>query len=1029
MSDQISIRKKVLLSICILSIFILSALILAFYFMTYRSIKKFELENASINIQRFVHEISGIKSNLSSQCNDWAAWDDTYNFIEDKNQEYIDNNLNDQTIINLKTNIIVYLNNESEVVHASFMNPVSMKNQSFPDDLLKMILKERGLIKHQDIEGYAESFFLYSGMPVLLVSRPIKRSDFSGPIKGAMIFGKIFTETAVAELGKKLKLDISVLSEMMANQDETIKLEIDNNKSSETTLVSVKDRGKINAYIVENDSFGNESFAFQVSLPRDFARKSLSDALVYLILLVSCVISCIVVVVLIIDRSVLSPLFRLGKSARMVAEAGDFSLRIETARGREFGMLSRALNEMLDSLEKYHARHMQDRESLIENEAYLAKLLDSIDCGIIAAEAAGGRIINVNKACIEMSGYPKEELLDRVYTDLIVDAECDAPSETGECKSLISCEGILHRKNASSLPVLKSSVPIKRKGRVSVIITFVDISVLKATEGILKNSEKKYREFFEQDLTGNFISDLDGKILDCNIAFAKIFGFGSVDEIKSINSNELYFIPESRVHLLEAIKRERFISGIKWTMKKRNGDALYLIGNVMGIFDEKDNLTHIRGYLFDDTERIMLEKALRQAYKMEAIGTLAGGIAHDFNNILSAIMGHAELTLITAGNDTVISERLSKIIDSTKRAKGLVKQILTFSSRKDTEHHNIEMALAVKEALHILKSSVPSKIQIRSDFESISSVKADPNQVHQIVLNICINAIDAMRDRQAGLLEISIEDVYLEPENEIMLKYGHYVRLTVSDTGLGMTADVAERVFDPFFTTKNKYGNTGMGLSVVHGIVKSLDGAIRVESEPGEGSVFEVYLPRSEDQKPEPENFTEEAEMINLYKNFIGDERDRNILSAVSGPEEDLWADDKETKANKMKVLVVEDEAIILEMLSEMIKNMGYIPIPKLNPLEALDSFRSGPESVDIVMTDLSMPEMNGDRLAEEIFNISPDTPVIICSGFAGKKYAEESKLKGLRVFLKKPIVSGVLAKTLNELQEYVEKLGRGDSD
>lgn len=1024
MDNQTSIRTKVLISTGILFFFIVIALTSAFYIKTYRSIRQFEIENAGMNIQKLVHEISVIRTNLGSLCNDWSAWDDTFNFISGVNQEYIDANLNNETLSNLKVNIVIYLDERSKIVKTFFFNPFTEKTEHFPEKLQSLVINEKKLLKHDTLDSHAESFILYSDMPLVLVSRPVRKSDYSGPIRGTLIFGRIFTDRLITEIGNNININLSVIPSLhtpeSGEDDEFVSIDWNGSGKPDSSFISMKKNDVINAWVFEKDSSDKNIFAFFLSIPRDFSRKIISDIVIYFIFVLIAASVSVFLILFFLDRAVLSPLFRISGDAREIASRADFSMRVEIAKGKEFGILSKSLNEMIASLEHYHLMHIRDMDALMESEAYLASLLDSIDCGVIAADASDRLIMNINNTGETMTGYSREEIVGMDYNEIITGNDETRPYEGGECAGLMKCEGFIIKKNRAVIPVLKSSIIFKRKDRDALIITFVDTSILKNAESAIRQNEAKYREFFEQDLTGDFISDLDGNILDCNSSFARIFGFDSVAEIVSGHALDFYFVEQTRQQLVDALKREHQLKGVKWVMKKNNGSIVHVIGNIIGVFDDQGELVGIRGYLYDETDRIILERALRHVYKMEAIGTLAGGIAHDFNNILSAILGQAELAMITAETGHDLVERLEKIIASTKRARELVIKLLTFSSKNVEPKHVISLASVVHEAISMIRASVPSVIEIKTEINSASGIRADSNQIHQIVMNVCINSIEAMAKDANGIIEISLDDVFLEKDNGIMLGYGDYIRLSVSDTGHGMTPDTVDRIFDPFFTTKQLSGNTGMGLSVIHGIVKSLNGGIVVKSEPGEGSVFEIYLPRLEESFIEKEN-----------RNLAMQAPDTSCMTAflqqIEGLSDTYKEADKPSYQNKdalepvkkdPAVLIVEDEPIILEMLSEMVRHMGFMPVARQNPVEALEYFRSEPGAVDIVMTDLSMPEMGGDRLAEEIFNISPDTPVIICSGYSGKKYAEESNLRGPRIFLKKPIVSGVLFKTLNELRD-----------
>ncbi len=390
----------------------------------------------------------------------------------------------------------------------------------------------------------------------------------------------------------------------------------------------------------------------------------------------------------------------------------------------------------------------------------------------------------------------------------------------------------------------------------------------------------------------------------------------------------------------------------------------------------------------DITEKKRIEEQLRQAQKMEAVGTLAGGIAHDFNNILAAIIGSAELALDDVDQGSRLERNLRRVLKAGVRARELVKQILTFSRATAKEREPLQLSKVVEEAFKLLRASLPSTVDLRFMVESESgTVLADPTQIQQIVMNLCANAVHAMEDR--GFLKITLSDFSFESSWEAPapdMEPGTYVRLSVSDTGHGMSKEVMKQIFDPFFTTKGPGQGTGLGLSVVHGIVKACHGAITVESEPDKGSTLTVYLPRLE---------TKTA--------FETDQE----AAVPTGNE---------------RILFIDDEELIAEMAEEMLKRLGYRVVPKTSGREALDHFRANPEGFDLIITDQTMPHMTGIELARELIGIRSDIPIILATGFSQRVDADTARAAGIRAFVMKPLTRSEIARTIREVLGPGEK-------
>ena len=376
-----------------------------------------------------------------------------------------------------------------------------------------------------------------------------------------------------------------------------------------------------------------------------------------------------------------------------------------------------------------------------------------------------------------------------------------------------------------------------------------------------------------------------------------------------------------------------------------------------------------------------LEEQLRQAQKMEALGTLAGGIAHDFNNILGVIMGYSELIRENAKNDQNMARRVEQILRAGERARDLITQILNFSRQTPQERRPLKLVPLIKEAMKLLRSSIPPSIDIRTEFKTEEDMAlADPTQFHQIVLNLCGNAAQAMSSR-GGTLTIALDEAGEDAPRQVH-DPRWFVRLSVSDTGVGMDPDIMERIFDPFFTTKGPSEGTGLGLSVVHGIVKTHEGAIQVQSVKGQGSTFHVYLPRATaDTAPAP-----------------------LPLPALL--------------PSRGKVLLVDDEKPLVDIAREMLENFGFEVTARTSSVEALEAFRYRPQDFDLVVTDYAMPNMTGVELAQEILRLRRNMPVILCTGFSDTITFERARSLGICDVILKPILKDKLVQSVSRLLE-----------
>jgi PAS domain S-box-containing protein len=517
-----------------------------------------------------------------------------------------------------------------------------------------------------------------------------------------------------------------------------------------------------------------------------------------------------------------------------------------------------------------------------------------------------------------------------------------------------------------------------------------DISMRKKAEESLIVSEEKFRKAVFTNPDSIVISRLaDGAFVLVNQSFLELSGYTEKEVIGNTSLDiNLWENSEDKEKIFKKLSVEGSVKNFEARFRKKNGE----VGS--GLFSasiiDLEGLPHVLTITRDLTdrnqareERDKLEAQLQQSQKMEAIGTLAGGIAHDFNNILTAILGYTEIAIsdLPQGSDT--RSNLEEVFKASLRAIDLVKQILMFSRQSETQLFPIRMHLIIKEALKLLRASLPSTIEINQNIRALGTVLADLTQIHQIMMNLCTNASHAMSENggelSVSLIQVNVPDDKTAPKE---LPPGPYLKLTVSDTGCGMTPEVINRIFDPYYTTKGIDKGTGLGLAVVHGIVQSHGGRIAVESEPGKGTSFHIYLPE-----------------------IINSEKDKETSQAVA-PD----------ATGTERILFVDDEETIVRMGKKMLEKLGYEVAGSTSGAEALKLFKAAPDQFDLVVTDMTMPHMTGDQLSGKLIEIRPDIPIILCSGFSEKMTEEAAKEIGIREFIMKPVSRQALSKVIRKV-------------
>jgi PAS domain S-box-containing protein len=618
-------------------------------------------------------------------------------------------------------------------------------------------------------------------------------------------------------------------------------------------------------------------------------------------------------------------------------------------------------------------KRMED--ALQASEAEFRASFFSTAVGQVQADPVSGRYLRVNPKFCEITGYTEEELLGMTFYELTHPADRAADTTAhrkmtgGEMKELAREKRYLRKDGRPVWVSINASLIRDEEGRpLRTLAVIQDITERKRSDAARLAAEAKFQRLVEQSLTGIYVIQ-DDRFVYANPKMEEILGF-TAQELAAAPVLD-FIAPEDRplVHKNIQKRMEGMVEDVHYELRMLRKDGAVIHVEAHGGRAEYNGRPAILGSLLDVSDRKTLEEKLLQSQKIEAIGQLAGGIAHDFNNLLTAILGNVRLAMDDLAEGHPACESVQEIEIASTRAVDLVRRILTFSRQQPAEREAVALRVIVEEALKLLRATLPASIEIRANFAGSPTVLADATQIHQVIMNLGTNASHAMKGK--GVIEVGINTVEFTAEEaraSAELNEGRYVRLSVSDDGCGMEPATIARIFEPFFTTKPLGEGTGLGLSMVHGIMKNHDGAITVYSQPDKGTVFHLYFPVHG----------------GTIKQVPLTER-----QAVRGSGE--------------HILFVDDEEQLVVLASEMLKRLGYRVSAFNRPRKALAAFKADPNSFDLVVSDLSMPEMIGPELAQEILRIRPDMPIVIATGYIRPEDTEKVHAVGVKALVLKP--------------------------
>ncbi len=519
-----------------------------------------------------------------------------------------------------------------------------------------------------------------------------------------------------------------------------------------------------------------------------------------------------------------------------------------------------------------------------------------------------------------------------------------------------------------------------------------------AAEKAAREADELYKRFFDEDITADFIEDSAGQLKSFNPAYLRVFGFTDRAEALETNVAELYPTPEMRKEFIGALAANRKLEYYEHFLRKKDGTPIYVVEHAFGTFNEA-GLAEIKHYMFDDTKRKTLEQELIQGKKMESLGTLAGGIAHDFNNLLAIILGYVGLLKTGKGVKTNLARSAGAITDAANRGVGLVRQLLTFARKGDKVVERLSLNDMISDLSKLLEGTFPKTIEINLSLkESLPHVLGDHTQLHQSLINLCVNARDAMIDRKDGkpaggilriVTTVTTGDTLVSQISNITS--GEYVQVSISDTGIGIDEATLSHMFEPFFTTKEPGKGTGLGLATVYGIIQGHGGFINASSIPGVGTTFSIFLPVAPPT----------AEDLMKVKIASGD---------MKGGHETL--------------LVVEDERMLRELLYDTLNSIGYNVLTASDGDKALKEFQKGMGSIKLVVSDIGLPKLSGMDMLKELKKLNPEVKVLFASGFIEAEVKSELLKAGAIAFIQKPYVVRDLAAKIRACLDFISASG-----
>jgi len=994
-----------------------------------------ELEEKSTaqNVTRATNAIYDELVGLNSTAHDWASWDDTYTFVDDANEAYIENNLTASALLALRLNLMLFVDPSGQLVFGKAVDLLNQQEIPLPSELLARLSPGNTLLHHSDLNSSVSGIILLPEAPLLVVSRPILTSNDEGPSRGTLILGRYLDNREIQHLAELVHLSLHLDrfdDPHLPTHTQSARTAL---AAGAPVFVQPLDSQTIAGYSVLTDIEGEPILVLQVEAPREIYQQG-QGSVAYLmgsLLAVGLVFG--TTTLLLLEKQVLSRLTGLSQRVKQIGVSGDLTVRIPVTEQDELSHLAQTINSMLSSLEKSEQARKQaeveisrrNRELVLLNQVIAAAAISS-DAKTILETACRELALffdlpvttallcdaqkNVVEVAVEylaeeqpatavktilMNGsFPFQSLLTPGEPLFIADARSDPRlallQEWITQQRIISLlilplivegkvAGCLNLAAVKARDFLTDDIGLAKRVADQVAVTLARVRLVQA--------QQRLSAAIEQSAESIIITDTVGTIIYVNPAFERISGYSRAEALgqtprllKSGQLSESFYQHLWQTLSVGQVWRGRIIN------KKKDG-SLYTVDKIITpVRDERGLIVNYVAVGDDVTGKLHLEDQLRQAQKMEGIGRLAGGIAHDFNNLLTVINGYSEILLHRHPDfSDPVRQGLEQIKQAGQRAATLTAQLLAFSRKQVLQPQILDLNHLVANMEKMLGRLIGEDINLKTVLASdLGQVKADPSQIEQVLVNLAVNARDAMPG--GGMLTIETANVTLDLDyvhHHVEVTPGEYVMIAVTDTGIGMSAEVKAHLFEPFFTTKEVGKGTGLGLATCFGIVKQNRGHIWAYSEPGQGTTLKIYLPRL---RAEIKPVSEETRPKNLPQ----------------GTE---------------KILLVEDAPAVRELTARILRQHGYTVLEAADGASALRLIQAQPDiQFQLLLTDVVMPEMGGQVLVDRLMVERPGLKVLFMSGYTDTTLAKRGIGLPNLTFLQKPFTPAALLGKVREV-------------
>jgi len=965
-----TLRKKTLIIISATVVSLLLVLYAASRTILLDGFAELEEQHTRQNVERARSALLDELSVLDTMVFDWAAWDDTYTFIKDANEEYIESNLVDETFTSPRLNFMLFINSAGQTVFSKGFDLYNEEEMPVPESLQKHLADDALILRHPDTESSLTGIVLLPEGPMLVASRPILTSEEEGSVRGTLIMGHYLDSAEIERLAEITHLSLT----LRRFDDAQMSPDFQAARSSLAASLSEKapifvqplDAESSAGYVLVRDIYGEPSLVLRADMPRGIYKQGQASVLYFLSSLLAVSLVFGVVTMLLLEKAVLSRMARLSADVSSIGASSDLSARVSVMGKDELSSLADAVNGMLAALEQSHSelRESEERYRLLFNSGN-----DMVFVSEMTNEGAPGKLVEANDVACRRLGYTREELLQLSPLDIAAPesgSHFPALAEKLLTEKQVLFETVGIAKDGTKVPVEIGTHLFDLNGQPAVLSIACDITERKQAEGErerllaqIQEQAQQVQQIIDTVPEGLLLLDAAGQVILVNPVAEK-----DVAVLASAG------VGDTLTHLGDRPLAELLTSPPKglWHEVTTDGRSFEIIARPLEAGPEPEGWVLV---IRDVTREREIQQRAQQQERLAMVGQLAAGIAHDFNNIMATIVLYAQMLSQTEGLSPRSRERLATINQQATHAVNLIRQILDFSRRAVLERQPMNLLPFVKEQIKLLERTLPENIKIDLSYGlGEYTLNADPTRMQQVMMNLALNARDAMPE--GGNLRIGLERIRIEDNKEAVLpemEAGDWVRVTVSDTGAGIPPDDLPHVFDPFFTTKTPGKGTGLGLAQVHGIVKQHEGEIDVESQVGRGTTFTVYLPALP---------VHPAEAPTL-----------ELPALARGREE--------------TILVVEDNRATREALVDSLELLDYRGLAAADGREALAVMEQHGDEIALVLSDVVMPRMGGIALLHALRQRGLAVGVVMLTGHPLEERLGELQAQGLADWLPKP--------------------------